>query len=527
MTLSATEFELLLQANRIISSKLDIDEVLQAVMELATKVVKADASSLLLLDEKTDELYFDVAVGSASDSVKQIRLKVGEGIAGWVAKERKPLIVNDVTKDPRFTQRVDKSTSFKTKSILAVPLHAKGRLIGVVEAINKEMGGDFTDQDREAFGIFASQSGIAIENARLFSEITREKEKLNTIFGEMSEGVLLLDASGAVVLANASAARFLNIKPADAVGLRFGPGLFNGFVSNPPTPSVDSIKQKLSLFELERPSGKDLTLSLLLLRLGTDASKSAEGFLCILRDITDEKKGGRLKANFLSLVSHKLKTPLTVILGYAPVLASKMENMTEFQKKAISAIAEQSEQLSGLVDKLLHFTIVESEKLNRNVELKGLPEMIDEALKHLDSLVKEKKVNVRIEPSIKSAALVLVDAPLMIDAFTNIIENGIKFNDKNDKRLKILALAEDGRVRVCIVDNGTGIPSEEKEKVFQKFYQIENSFTGQVPGAGLGLALSKKVVESFGGKIEIESELGKGTTVTVTLPTKKSKKGAA
>src|SRR5687768_7140797 len=102
MTLSATDFELLLQANRILSSKLAVNEVLQAVMELATKVVKAEASSLLLLDEKKNELYFDVALGSVKDSVKEIRLKVGEGIAGSVAKERKALIVNDVSKDRRF-----------------------------------------------------------------------------------------------------------------------------------------------------------------------------------------------------------------------------------------------------------------------------------------------------------------------------------------------------------------------------------------------------------------------------------------
>src|SRR5882672_3739051 len=112
MTLSSADFELLLQANRILSSKLNVDEVLEAVLELAAKVVKAEASSLLLLDEKTNELYFDVALGSVSAKVKQIRIKVGEGIAGWVAEKKLPLIVNDVKKDPRFTTKVDKSTSF-------------------------------------------------------------------------------------------------------------------------------------------------------------------------------------------------------------------------------------------------------------------------------------------------------------------------------------------------------------------------------------------------------------------------------
>ena len=107
MSLLASDFELLLQATRILSSKLDIDDVLESVMELATQVVKADASSLLLLDEKNNELYFDVALGEAKDSIKQIRLKVGEGIAGWVAQNGESVIVPRVSDDSRFSPEVD------------------------------------------------------------------------------------------------------------------------------------------------------------------------------------------------------------------------------------------------------------------------------------------------------------------------------------------------------------------------------------------------------------------------------------
>jgi len=182
MSFSQSEFELLLKANRILSSTLDINEVLKSVLEFATQVVQADASSLLLLDEKTNELYFNVALGEAKESVKELRLKVGEGIAGWVAQHRKPLIVNDVSKDKRFTQKIDKSTKFVTKSILAVPLITKGKMVGVVEAINKKDQKEFTESNREAFEVFANQSAIAIENAQLFSAVIHEKEKLNMVF---------------------------------------------------------------------------------------------------------------------------------------------------------------------------------------------------------------------------------------------------------------------------------------------------------------------------------------------------------
>src|SRR3989338_7081459 len=112
--------ELLLNANRILASTLDLDKLLKVVLELAAQVVQAETGSLLILDEKTNELVFDVALGEAGKELKTIRLKLGEGIAGWVAKENKPLIVNDPANDPRWTRLADDKTKFITRSILCV-----------------------------------------------------------------------------------------------------------------------------------------------------------------------------------------------------------------------------------------------------------------------------------------------------------------------------------------------------------------------------------------------------------------------
>src|SRR5690348_11558896 len=160
MSLTTQDFELLLQANRILSSKLDSADLLEAVMELATRVVKAETASILLLDEKTNELYFDVVLGDAGEQIKQIRLKVGEGLDGWVAQNRQACIVNDARSDPRWSGKSDEKSEFKTRQILAVPMMTKGRLLGVVEAINKVNDTGFTDQDLKAFEAFASQAAV-------------------------------------------------------------------------------------------------------------------------------------------------------------------------------------------------------------------------------------------------------------------------------------------------------------------------------------------------------------------------------
>lgn len=165
------ELSMLLELNKIIVSTLELDKLLNLIMTLAAKVVHSEASSLMLLDDATQELYFDVALGEKREQIKQIRVKAGEGIAGHVAQTGLPLIINDVSKDNRFASKFDESTQFKTKSILCVPLKVKNRIIGVMEAINQKETGYFNMDNQYIFEIFASQAAVAIDNAQLFKKL--------------------------------------------------------------------------------------------------------------------------------------------------------------------------------------------------------------------------------------------------------------------------------------------------------------------------------------------------------------------
>jgi len=136
----------------------------------------------------------------------------------------------------------------------------------------------------------------------------------------------------------------------------------------------------------------------------------------------------------------------------------------------------------------------------------------------LEAFRQECNVEVRIDPSVGKAPDVLVDAALAVEALRNVIENAMKFNDKARKTVDLSAQTIGGFVRLTVRDNGVGIPPEERTKVFERFYQVENHFTGQVPGAGLGLALCKKVIEGMGGGVSIESDIGAGTRVLIDLP---------
>ena len=507
MKLEEEDLHRILEATRAISSTLNLTELLDTVIRLGRDVVKSEAASFLLMDAATGELYFDVAVGEKGGALQHIRLKKGEGIAGWVAEHQKPAVVNDVANDPRWTQKGDKTSQFKTRSILAVPMQLNGRLIGVMEAINRADNQPFSETDVQLLETFAAQAAVAIENARLFESIRQEKEKMSTIIAEMAEGTVLLDAEGRLLLSNRAAQSF------------FGSGLKEGtawadqasaFDSRPAWADVLSVAAGGAL-ELVRKGAPPLILAGVMNPILDDKGKIT-GRLIVLANVTEERREAKLKNNFLSLVSHKLKTPLVSLRGYTPLLLEKPEELNPFQKTAIEAIDRNSYQLANLVDKLVWFSALESTALALTRTPQTISSLMEAALSDLGPFLRQFPAEITQEGLASLPALAL-DKTWMKEAFRNIIENGIKFNPKAPRRIRLTGQINESTLDISFTDNGPGIPSEEQAKIFQKFYQIETHFTGQVQGMGLGLALVKRVVEEHGGNVTVESVLGQGLYV--------------
>ncbi len=150
---------------------LDLQTLLEKIMEIARETLNAEASSIFLIDEEKKDLYFIAATGEKKESLREIRVPWGKGVAGWVAAHGETLYVPDVSKDPRFYSGVDKKTKFITKSIIAVPLRRKNRIVGVSEVLNKRGGEHFSEEDITLFEAIAKQASVAIENASLYKEL--------------------------------------------------------------------------------------------------------------------------------------------------------------------------------------------------------------------------------------------------------------------------------------------------------------------------------------------------------------------
>ncbi len=514
---SQEHFELLLEVSRLLSSKLDFQELLETIIKLSARVVNAETASLLLVDPKTEELYFDVALGLGAEST-QLRLKMGQGIAGGCAKDGRSLIINDVRQDPRWSPAIDQSSGFTTRSILAAPMKIKGKVIGVVEAINR-VDGNFDEDSLRLFEAFASQAAVAIENARLFFALNEEKARLGTVFSEMTDGAVLADDAGRIVLSNSAAAKSFGVGGSAPETLEQA---FAGFSAiKPPLEELLRSSESLVQFEALRPAPKQLIVAgtastVALERRGVKGSGS--GRLLIFRDVTAQRQEEALKRSFLSLISHKLKTPLASITGYSHLILKDFSaRVPEMVLKSVQTIASQGGRLATHIDKLLAFTVLEElDSSPMQFEPVDCDELIRQAVDSLQPWLEERQGRVVAEGN--SGLTARGDRVLLLDVVKNLIENGIKFSNEGDKKVAVWAETQDGLVAIHVKDRGPGIPPEEQDKIFDKFYQIETHFTGQVEGWGLGLPFVKKVVERHGGSLRLHSKLGAGTTVTVKLP---------
>jgi len=163
----ATQMELAM----VLNSSLDQRQVRTQAIEAVTSLLDAEVGSLLLVDERTKDLFFEVALGEKEEQVKQMRLKMGEGIAGWVAANDQPALINDVQNDPRYFRRAQTITDFVTRTMLCVPVRSKGRVVGVLQAINKKQGRTFSEEDLENCLTLSNQVAVALENAHLYAEL--------------------------------------------------------------------------------------------------------------------------------------------------------------------------------------------------------------------------------------------------------------------------------------------------------------------------------------------------------------------
>ncbi len=409
LTRTVEQLTALGDVGRAVSSSLDLDTVLTTIVGRAVQLSGTDGGTIFEYDEGTEEFSARATLNadeSQSALLRATRLRRGEGAVGQMAVTREPLQIPDIAAEGAYEGRLRGALlEAGTRAVLAIPLLHEERTVGGL-VVTRRRPGAFTAEIVEILKTFATQSALAIQNARLFREI---------------------------------------------------------------------------------------------------ADKSAQ-----------LEAASRHKSEFLANMSHELRTPLNAIIGFSEILAEKMfGDINEKQTEYLQDILESGRHLLSLINDILDLSKIEAGRMELEVSDFDLPNAIDNAL----ILVRERanRRGITLAHSVdERLGTIRGDERKVKQVLLNLLSNALKFTPEGG-RIDVGAGVHDGVAEIAVTDTGVGIAPEDQEAVFEEFRQVGTA-DKKVEGTGLGLALSRKFIELHGGRIWVESEVGKGSTFRFTLP---------
>ncbi|MBM3457023.1 MAG: HAMP domain-containing protein [Armatimonadetes bacterium] len=348
--------------------------------------------------------------------------------------------------------------------------------------------------------------------------LSAEKARLEAITNASPDGLIMLEELGRIVFLNPAAARLLNIPRERLPEAPF---------DLPSLPEEHSQALRRCLAEAENAEGvhefefqepQRQVLQLREVQVRTRSGRSY-GRLIHLHDITRERIIDEMKSDFISLVSHELRTPLTSILGFSSyLLTGKLGAVGDVQRQALESIHRQARRLSAIISDFLDVSRIESGKIEMKKEPVSIADITSRVIEDLRPQAQEKAVRVStVLEGEETQLLALGDEPRIAQVFTNLVGNALKFTEREGE-IEVRLVRQNGDLLCRVRDTGCGIPQDELDKVFDRFYQVEKVVNRKTGGTGLGLAIVKNIVEAHGGRIWIESELGLGTQVSFTIP---------
>jgi two-component system phosphate regulon sensor histidine kinase PhoR len=339
------------------------------------------------------------------------------------------------------------------------------------------------------------------EMQKMFTELSQQKEELNSIIHSLQEGLLVVDKQGRIIRANESFRRIVGGQPVE--GKLYWQTMRN--------PQFAELLKKAGTEK--RNFVEELTLGDRIFMCSVTPLERGEGIVSIFYDITEIKNIEKVKKDFVINVSHELRTPLTAIKGYAETLRKEVD--TAPGKKYLEIVERNTDRLINIVSDLLLLSSLE-EKATLELEDIDLRGFLDNVVRIFDQRLKDKQLSLVIDMK-KNLPPIKADLFKLEQMLVNLLDNAVKYTDHGG--ITISMDVQDKRVYIHVKDTGIGIPRDDIPHVFERFYVVDKSRSRKSGGTGLGLSIVKHIVLLHHGTINIESTLGKGTSVTVTLPT--------
>lgn len=571
----AQQLSSLNEISRKLTSNLDFDSLLKNILQSAVHILQCEAGYLFLYDENEEKLALKVKVDPDVEGLEVVSSPWDNRFVYDVFDTREALRINEYDHDDPYNERGEETIDEQFRSALAVPLSLKDKAIGVIQIVSKFDRSPFTEEDEELLSAFAAQASISIENARLYtltdkklearvrelSVLQRVGQELNATLDLSQAMHITLDWAMAQSTAKAGFIAILeegrvNVIASSGYGqslrldengfLLTASDYFSKLIMKGESQSISaneddcvfisSDAQQQVFIPIER---ENTCVGLLLLETDEKAWIDDETILFLQRLIDHAsisianaqlysaiQKANMAKSEFVSFVSHELKNPMTSIKGYTELLAAgAVGNVNEAQHNFLMTIRSNVDRMATLVSDLADESRIEAGRLRLDFESIAIRKILEDVIRSEGKLIEEKKLTLSVDIE-EDLPQVWGDYTRLVQVMANLISNARKYTPEGSN-IWVQAKTspnhwdEEGVKEIVLVsvkDDGFGIQPEDQEKIFTKFFRSDDVKTREVPGTGLGLNISKSLIEAQGGKMWFESVYRSGTTFYFTIP---------
>ena len=521
------ELSALLAVAEVATQSLNAQKVLNDTLDKSLEILGFKLGYIRILDSEAGGLVIRIARGLSSPEflANVVRLDSPHRSVGKIVFEtREPVISSDIRQDLRFQHGFMAREGLISAAF--VPIMSKYRVLGLM-MVGSSKFHKFSRGEINLLHAFGSHLGSALENAQLYDEVSKGKNYIENLVENAADVIISSDVEDQILTWNRGAEVLFGYGKKEVIGKHLS-------ILLPPERfhELEEMRAKVeisgTLRDIEvRSKRKDGVIIYFLFRSHPirDVEGKIIGFLHVAKDITEKKRYERrlkeldkMKSDFVSNVSHELRTPLTAIKGSVDnMLDGLTGSLNEKQIRYLARIKSNTDRLSRLINDLLDLSRIEAGRVEVRPTTFPLTALVEEVVESPEGLAAEQLIRIEV-PSLDRSVTVWADRDKVTQILMNLIGNAIKFTPEQGKVSVAIERNENEYVRISVADTGPGIPPEERSKIFSKFYQIDSGNKQKPKGSGMGLAISKALVEMQGGKIWVESEVGRGSTFSFTLP---------